>query len=299
MIQNLNAKNFKSVAHLETSALMTSHPKGLTFSVKKPNVIVGPNGAGKSALLTALSMLTVSHLTGESSLDDHLVIARDVENYWSEHDWPRQYTYLPGLSAKTDDGPAIYFRPGHIPGNEDGIVHAMMTGYFEKARAYADLTENKSSGQQSQALLDRVLRLLESTEPALKHIYTNWRFGKAPKDMTKERHASDFHHHANALLKRFTAVPDTAMPVLLMDEPEQSLDARAEANLWNKIAQADCTRLQIVVATHSFYPLLHPKKFHLIESHAGYAQEVRGLLQAQEPEMRETKTLSKKQKTIP
>jgi predicted ATPase len=64
----------------------------------------------------------------------------------------------------------------------------------------------------------------------------------------------------------------------MMDEPEQSLDAKAEMLLWGQIAKADCDKVQVIVATHSLYPLMHPELFHLIEAVPGYAQEVRKLM---------------------
>jgi len=67
-------------------------------------------------------------------------------------------------------------------------------------------------------------------------------------------------------------------PLLLMDEPEQSLDALAEARLWRTIEAADCDRMQIIVATHSLYPILHPERFHLIEATPGFVESVTELV---------------------
>jgi predicted ATPase len=64
-----------------------------------------------------------------------------------------------------------------------------------------------------------------------------------------------------------------------MDEPEQSLDAWASATLWSRIAEADCAKVQIVVATHSWYPILHPEAFNIIEAVPGFLEEVRSLIQ--------------------
>jgi len=280
MIRTLHAKDFKAVAHLETSQLMQAHPQGLTFSRNKPNVIVGPNGAGKSALLTTLSLLTLSHLTGVSALDDNYTsCGLDARHFWSTADrWSRDYTYLAGLTCETDNGPALYYRPGHIPGNEDSTTVALMCGYSAQARNYRDLTDKKSSGQQGQALLAKVMAALAGDRSEFRYRFMNWRAGKELREFEWGQHVCDFEYQSEALKKRYGAVPATAKPVILMDEPEQSLDARAEALLWKQIAEVDCSQVQVIVATHSLYPLMHPERVHLIEATPGYAQEVQQLL---------------------
>ena len=278
MIRKLRSKGFKAVAHLETSQLMQAHPKGLSFSTTKPNVIVGPNGAGKSAAVTAMSLVTLSNFTGVSSFDDHYVVGRDSDDLWSrERSWGHDYEFLKGLEVDTDDAPAFYFRPGHIPGNEADVTHAMMTGYWEDASAYARLTERKSSGQQGQALLERIHGVLRG-ESTPKRTRVNWRFGDTPADLDRPAYASSFDYQANVLLKRFGGASEATLPLVLMDEPEQSLDAKAEMQLWSAIASADCTKVQVIAASHSVYPLLHPERFNIIEAVKGYASEVKALL---------------------
>lgn len=279
MIKTLSAKDFKAVPYLETSSLMVSHPRGLKFSTTKPNVIIGPNGSGKSALLSTLALQTLSYFTGESSFDGNFI----SDEYWSKssYGWSVRHDYLPGLICDTDNAPALYYRPGHIPGNECGITHAMMCGYFDEAKAYARLVENRSSGQQSQSLLEKLELALtgESSELSFKH--ANWGYGKALREIDDSRgriYVSDRDHQAEALKKIYGATVPGAMPVLLMDEPEQSLDARAEAVLWKKIREVDVGRVQVIVASHSLYPLLHPKAFNLIEAVPGYANEVQALI---------------------
>lgn len=278
MILTLKAKDFKAVSHLEISDLMANHPKGLRFSQKKPNVIVGPNGAGKSALLTTLSMLTMSNLTGESTFDHRLLGDYNFKDTWKIDSWPRKTHYLPGLDAKTDHAPALYFRPSHVPGNEVSVTHAMMTGYFDAAKEYDRITKNKSSGQQSQALQERVMGVLEGTQPHLKHKFGNWGHKREVQDLEGNYRATDENRQANELLRLFGNAQPGDKPVLLMDEPEQSLDARAELNLWKKIEAADCEKIQIIVATHSLYPLMHASAFNIIEAVPGYVKEVMGML---------------------
>ena len=80
------------------------------------------------------------------------------------------------------------------------------------------------------------------------------------------------------MLKKLFQPAETAVPLILMDEPEQSLDARAEGSLWAAIANADCSTMQIIVATHSLYPMLNKDKFNIIETETGFVAEVRRLL---------------------
>ena len=278
MITNLSAKNFTAVPYLETSQLMQNHPKGLKFSTTKPNVIVGPNGAGKSALLKTLSLYTLSFTTGESAFDNKYTVDHAADKYWVETSkWRNDFSYLPGLTIKGDMAPALYYRPGHIPGNELGVTHALMTGYETEARAYAKLVEKRSSGQKSQALLAKVENLLTGATTGLTYGFVNWRSGKAPRDLSaRDMHPMPWDYKAEVLKKRLSEQEGTT-PVVLMDEPEQSLDARAESALWQRIENC-VPGVQVIVATHSLYPLLRSNKFNLIEAVPGYVEEVRSLL---------------------
>lgn len=279
MLTKLSVKNFQAVAHLGTSSLMKSHRKGLTFSNEKPNIVVGPNGAGKTALMTALSMLTLSHYYEESSLDDHYVRGRDSDNYWTKEGsaWSTDETFLQGLISDSDMAPALFYRPGHIPGNDSCVVNAMISGYMDIARDYGNSTDNLSSGQQSLVVLEKIRQVLQGKPPSKAHGFINWSSGEELRDMTNGRRSScDF--RAEFLKQRYLNLGEHVKPMLLMDEPEQSLDAKAEALLWNQIAAADCSQMQIIVATHSLHPLLKPERFNIIEAVPGYAAEVIALM---------------------
>ncbi|HIH2749869.1 TPA: hypothetical protein ACYLN4_005666 [Burkholderia lata] len=273
MFKSVFAKEFTAVPWLETSALMQSHPAGVVFSVEKPNVIVGPNGAGKSALMRALSLATLSSLTGISALDDKYAGGLGEEPCWRkiEERWREKYEFLGGLTMETDNAPAMFYRPGHLPGNERMVAAAMMTGYFEEAKEYGRLTRNKSSGQQCSALLNRIIEVLKGAPASKQYAMQNWSWnGRKP-----ENWADDNVRHLKA---RFGDLPDTVLPVILMDEPEQSLDAKNEAMLWRHIAGSNTSNVQVIVATHSLSPIMHPEKYNLIEAVPGYADEVRALL---------------------
>lgn len=262
---------------------MKLNPNGVKFSSKKPNVIVGPNGSGKSALLTALSLKTLSNLTGESTIDGNYITAVDSKFFWTKDDrkyWANEYEFLQGLECVGEVAPALYYRPDHIPGNESGITVAMMCGYFEEAKEFAKMTRGKSSGQKSQALLQKVLGLLAGQDAKLTYGFKNWRGTKELRDLKSERNLFSYDYQFEALKVLYGSIKPDLSPIVLMDEPEQSLDARAELLMWNAIANADISKMQIIVATHSLYPLMNPKKFNIIESSEGYAQEVMGLLKS-------------------
>ena len=281
MFTSLRAKNFTAVPYLESSLLMKTQKKEVKFATDKPNVIVGPNGAGKSALLQALALRTLSFYVGESAFDDNYAIGNDSRTFWSNEgaSWRREYVFLPGLTCETDNAPALYYRPSHIPGNDDSVGAAMFCGYGKYADSYLKAVDKKSSGQQSRALLDRLVAALSGDVTDIRFKYVNWRAGKERKDLANSRfHVCDFEYQFEILKEQFDTPPADALPVVLMDEPEQSLDARAEAVLWGQIANADCTKVQVIVATHSLYPLMHPEHFNLIEAVPGYVDEVRALL---------------------
>jgi predicted ATP-dependent endonuclease of OLD family len=156
----------------------------------------------------------------------------------------------------------------------------MMVGYFDEAKKYGMLTRDKSSGQQSRALLERVQDALEGNTSHIAYQHVNWNYGIELREMKDDVgfRYSETDFHAETLKRMRLSVENTAVPLVLMDEPEQSLDAKAEALLWRQIAAVDTSRLQVIVATHSLYPLLHPDRFNLIEAVPGYAADVRELL---------------------
>lgn len=268
---------FAALPYLATSQLWrhNSTKKGLKFSIDKPNVIVGPNGAGKTALLTLLSLQTLSHFTGESALDDNFTRGLDCDAWWSERTWRNDPEFLPGAKFVTDNAPAAFYRPGHISGNDKCITSAMMSGYFNEAKTYAQAVEAKSSGQGCQALLERLIAALAGAEAPRQYHRKNWSGGKEPVDLAGKGWCGPWDYRAEVLKARVAAVPPNAVPLILLDEPEQSLDTKAELNLWRAIETADCTTRQIVVATHSLYPFLKPKSFNLIEATPGYVASVR------------------------
>lgn len=282
MIKSIKVSGLACAPHLESSTLMTTHNGALRFSTKKPNVVVGPNGAGKSALLSTLAKRFVAYATGRSVLSGRLVGAFEDESVFTGGDWRTPMEFMRGLTIDTDNAAAIYYRPKHIPGNDDSVTAAMMCGYFEEAKDYARKTGQRSDGQGAIALQEQVLAILKGTQDYPAVIPASKAFSAMVERARKEGYGAGQHEKRAALVNEIflgkTQPAADARPLVLMDEPEQSLDAAAEIELWRAIGSADCGRLQVIVATHSLLPILHPDRFHLIEAVPGYAQCVRDLM---------------------
>lgn len=274
MLTAVKAKQVAAVPYLHTTQLMVSHPRGVRFSTDKPNVVVGPNGGGKSTLLDTLAIRFLASQTGVSTLDDEYL----DERYWTKvrENWEDHWCFLDGFDVTTDEGPVSFYRPHHVPGNERDVAHAMCMGYFNEAKAYGELTRRKSSGQRCQALLARLKAALSGQVPTSYEL--KWSHGRDALDKAKLRDGYDFHSDQRQkieLLKDNARAAAAGQPVVIMDEPEQSLDARSELELWRDIRDANPSAVQVIVATHSLYPILHPEGFNIIECTKGYVQEAR------------------------
>lgn len=272
--------DFRAVPHLRGTQLwQATGDKGLTLSLEKPNVVVGPNGSGKTALLALLALQTWTYFTGVSTFDSNFVRGSDGDAWWSEQTWRDDPVFLPGATFETDNAPAVFYRPGHLPGNDYSVAAAMMCGYSTEARAYAAAVDKQSSGQGCQALLARLRNALTAPPEFFGFGYANWSEGKERRDLSHKGWVGPWEYRAEVMKARREAYQG-GVPMILMDEPEQSLDARAELALWQEISSADCTTRQIVVATHSLYPYLHPERFNIIEAEPGYLSDMRAQLQA-------------------
>lgn len=273
MIRSMSVADFKGVQHLESSAVIRNNPNGLVFSTDKPTVIVGPNGSGKSALLCALALRFLADVLGESAFDRDYVDSH--KPYWTNrsrygHDWE----FLNGLECDTDNAPAVYYRPNHVPGNEPNTAHALVMGLHEQARAYESLVGRRSAGEGHRNRLERVCAVLRKDTP-VQFRYARWSFGEQPKDLTDYRQWHGAMDYKAEVLKKLFSSPGTE-PLVLMDEPEQSLDALSTLKLWKELSQPGLC--QVIIATHSLYPIEHPEAFSFIETTPGYIGNIRQLI---------------------
>lgn len=279
MLEKIVIGDVTGVPYLKGSTLAKTHKKGITLSSNKVNVLVGPNGSGKSALLKALALKTLSFYTGSSALDGKYIVGTDSKGLWSDGDrWSSSFEFMPGLSLSMGQMRGIYFKPSHIPGDDNCVTSAMMCGYFEEAKRYGKLTENKSSGEQGRAVLQSVWSLLKQSRAQTAVPRFNWKWGDKLDENPTRTFSNELTLKANTLKKWAMDACGNGTTLCLFDEPEQSLDAEQEALLWKKLLSLDTSQVQVLVATHSWYPYLFPEKFHLIESVSGHAAAVRKLL---------------------
>lgn len=283
MITSITPKGFRAVSYLETAKIMEGRDC-IEFSTDKPNVIVGPNGSGKSALLNTLSMLTLTYYMDVSTFDQHYINMSDSDLFWlppivADTDRWRwrddRLPYLHGLQYEGQLVPTLYYRPNRLPGNEHDVAHAMCMGYSEPARAMGALIRNKSSGQKSQAIQQRLLDVLSGAE-RLK--FETYRFGDPNKleKIDRQFYSGDIPFKTNTFKQYYLSRVEDGRQLVIMDEPEQSLDLEAEIKLWHAIHnKAD--HVQVICATHSLYPILNPQHFNIIETVAGYTDRVRAL----------------------
>ena len=143
------------------------------------------------------------------------------------------------------------------------------------------MTEDKSCGQKSVALLERIYAVLKGQEVPLFGLKADdWLYGTAKRDpKSPGQWVGEDEYKAEVLKERYLG-EGQGRAIVLMDEPERSLDGRAEMSLWKLIEAADCSKVQVIVATHSVYPAMHPERFNIIESEKGYLESVRELLQS-------------------
>lgn len=279
MIDSMHLSGFTGIPYLASSSLMTAHEGKLRLSSKKVNVLVGPNGSGKSALLRTLALRFLAVLTGESLLSSRFTSQPDYAALWTKAEgWRADYEFMKGLNLKTDEGPVVYYRPNMIPGEEDSVTSAMMCGFFDEAKEFARATEQKSTGQANLATLERALAVATGQQ-AVEAPYPlhAWSAGREPRDLRQTRGwVGEMDYKAEAL-KPIAAKGQAGKPLVLMDEPEQSLDARAELAMWKRLESTDCAKAQVLVATHSLYPFLHPRRFNIIEATPGYVENVSAL----------------------
>jgi hypothetical protein len=235
----------------------------IPLSTDKVNILVGPSGSGKSSFLTLLAAYSFCLMhssscpnVSENCSEMSKYAGRDPSNSYSFEE-----VFLRGISVEGTIGNAVYYRPGYMYGLEPDIAHAMCMGYSSLSHALPPLYKY-SAGEYAKYWLSE---LPEKVKRSM-----------SPREVPKHAHESKRVH---ASVKRWNKLFDpTQKSLILLDEPETSLDAKQQLALWHSMLEFQSQGHQVVVATHQFLPFLNHPSFNVIDIEPGYAHEAASLL---------------------
>ncbi len=199
------------------------------------NVLFGPNGSGKSTILKLLATLTHCRQGGlpmftSSSLYWDLAPDRDAPKI----DGPAAIVRLdsvPTYYADPSEDPGLYKLGGFDPDfHTDGITAVM---------------SKVSSGEKCLQAVGRILKAAEVRQPRIFKIQDG-------AHVTSEEHVKQSAAY-KAWLQTQEIVPDDkfAVPTMLLDEFDRSLDIPAAHRLWSMMALLWQQKCQIITAGHS------------------------------------------------
>lgn len=205
------------------------------------NVLLGPNGCGKSTLLQLLA---------------HTFMCAEGQVPTVTYDALKKFSTPMGYIVHHDGSPVGFADPSHDVGLDTGHF----VDDFFLAGVQSVFAKKSSSGQQTDyklwTLFSKLLK--EGVE-------TDWR---VPKKWDKD-------HPMAAKIQNWMAAQeithseDPHSRVLLLDEPDRSLDLFHQAKLWDLLFRVN-ERVQIIVSTHSIYPLLRLPREQIIDLVPGY-----------------------------
>ena len=256
--------DFAYMPWLANTALLKKHPNGLKFSKEKINILFCPNGAGKSSLLHAIAKRKLCCDVGYPTTNEREWGMRNLDKQWvksSQDWWEKKEDYMPGITLHGDDnGSCFYFSQNFVPGGEFSLTHAMILGYSKEAKSLGKILDEKSSGQQTKGMFERFMAHVNdaSHDQAL-----------AFEPYCKDSYFEQQERTIRELFKDHT--PNRK--VVLLDEPECSLDLSNQLDVWAAIAAIDLSAHQVIVATHSIYPLINPERFNFVTSDKKYLKE--------------------------
>jgi predicted ATPase len=242
--------------------LLTTHSNKVSFSNDKINVLIGPNGSGKSTVIRHLAVRYLCLDRGYTSLDRG-ISERAYGSYFTEERW-RKATFMPGIDVDTANCIALYWAPGMKYGGWEMDTAAMMSGYSDEAKLRWEHTRKKSSGQGIQNQLEHHMEVIEGKR-------------KLEFKQKLDYYITQYHDEKLKAITPLFNDWEKTKTIVLLDEPEQSLDMSKEIDFWDRLLNVDTGEIQMVIATHSLYPLISPKfkdKFNYIETVAGYKQSI-------------------------
>lgn len=274
----LEIQHNKALPHLANTALYALYQSDFPLKQGAINVLVGPNGSGKTTFLEALAFLNLTYYYGQSRVCKSYLDSEHWEptDEKLKNDWGLKRHFAYGLKCDWPFMPALSYFPKRIPGREDSIVAAMMTGYFDEAREYGHQVDNKSSGQANWSQLDWILTQMQDPKfvPAVLNSEALKLYPYEQEELKKGYGVNRTTAYRKSQLGDCVFNASTTQMLVLLDEPEQSLDMLAQLSLWERLKKVHNPNRTFVIATHS--PLVLNQDFHLIETQKGYLNALAG-----------------------
>ena len=247
------------------STLYTSNKGVIPLSTDKINVLVGPAGSGKSVFLRLLAAASHCLLEGQSTSSARHIRSSTMTPYWGKvadrYGYGTTEHFLPGVSLAGSIRKAVYYCPKFLPGLESELAHSMCMGYHVKP--LIPHLHNVSEGQFASFWLKTLTeRVLDPGVPTLPSIPEHQRYVE--------------NDHLSVKWEKLFNTDERVL--ILMDEPETSLDAVQQLQLWNSLIRFNAEGHQVVMATHQFKPFLQHPQFNFIEATPDYIQDASVLL---------------------
>ncbi len=223
------------------------------------NVVIGDNGSGKSTLITALATLLHCRQENWPRVTTESLLAFNRPNGLAD-----------GLLLEHDGAPARYMGTDHDVGlTPDAKFIRATSSVLDTRRLEIKALNRMSSGQATLVQLGRFMR----AEP--KKVRTSIKErDRLPSEMQVVYDVAT--ESLTNVVKRRGALKE---PVVLLDEPDISMDFAKQALVWKQIRQLAESYTQVIVASHSPFAVKAPGA-HYIETAPGYLDRAREGLQS-------------------
>jgi len=211
------------------------------------NIIVGPNGSGKTTLTRSVAKLFYAEQGGTPTLTQTAFM--DAYKAFDKTP-PDEY-----FTVEHDGGAVFYVNQEHTV----GLTHGQFDDDFFSEGFFR--TMNKlSSGQDSCENINRILSMIEK-----------YLKGGENVDNRLKNANSLYQNYVNQAMA-FIKPDRNAVPVLILDEPDASLDMMNEVKIWDIIRKISL-KIQVIVCSHSAFALHQEANF--IEMESGYLKKCR------------------------